>query len=270
MSYSRNWLEQAGSEDSHGRAVWALGTVVGRSPEPSRSGLARELLNVALPPVREFSSPRAWAYTLLGINEYLRAFRGDSVAQSLRQTLVEKLQGLYERNATPGWTWFEESLTYSNARLSQAMITSGAAMGSEEVTSVGLRSLNWLAESQLSAEGHFEPIGSNGFYRKGMVKARFDQQPLEAAAMVSASLDALRVSGDARWARYGRSAFDWFLGHNHLRQPLYDASTGGCHDGLHEERLNQNQGAESTLSFLIALLELRSAEAARLAGAGKE
>jgi glycosyltransferase involved in cell wall biosynthesis len=267
MSYSRRWLEDTGSEDSHGRAVWALGAVVGRSAEPSRRGLARELLQAALPPLTSFSSPRAWAYSLLGINEYLRAFRGDSNAQAVRQALVDKLCGLHHVHSTPDWPWFEDSLTYSNARLSQALIASGDAMGSEEVTSLGLRTLAWLTEMQISSEGLFAPIGSNGFYERGGAKALFDQQPVEAAGMVSACFEALRVSGDTRWARHGRRAFDWFLGHNHLRLPLYDASTGGCRDGLHEDRCNENQGAESTLSFLMALLELRSADTSRVAGA---
>ena len=267
MSYSRRWVEEVGSEDSHGRAVWALGAVVGRSGEPSRHGLARELFQAALPPLTSFSSPRAWAYSLLGINEYLRAFRGDSGAQSLRQALVEKLCGLYQRHATPDWPWFEDSLTYSNARLSQALIASGEAMGADEVSSIGLKTLSWLAEVQISAEGHFAPVGSNGFHQKGSVKAEFDQQPVEAAGMVSACLDALRLTGDARFAQHGRRAFDWFLGHNHLRLPLYDASTGGCRDGLHQERCNENQGAESTLSFLMSLLELRNADTSRIAGA---
>jgi glycosyltransferase involved in cell wall biosynthesis len=267
MSYARRWLEDIGSEDSHGRAVWALGAVVGRSAEPSRQGLARELFHAALPPVTAFSSPRAWAYCLLGINEYLRAFRGDSGAQSVRQTLVEKLTQLYQRHATPDWPWFEDSLTYSNARISQALIASGEAMGSEEVSALGLRTLAWLAENQTSAEGLFAPVGSNGFHHKGSKKAEFDQQPVEAGGMVSACLEALRVSGDARWAESGRRAFDWFLGHNHLRLPLYDASTGGCRDGLHQDRRNENQGAESTLSFLISLLEMRSADTSRVSKA---
>jgi glycosyltransferase involved in cell wall biosynthesis len=258
MSYSRRWVEDVGSEDSHGRAVWALGTVIGRSGEPSRQGLARELFQAALPALARFSSPRAWAYSLLGFDEYLRAFRGDSTVQALRQTLVDKLCGLYAVHATPEWPWFEDFLTYANARLPQALIVSGEAMGAAEVSTLGLRSLSWLAEAQVSREGYFAPVGSNGFHRKGATKADFDQQPVEAGAMVSACLDALRVSGDARWTTYGRRAFDWFLGHNHLRLPLYDASTGGCRDGLHPERCNENQGAESTLSFLVALLELRN------------
>ncbi|HYQ14316.1 MAG TPA: glycosyltransferase family 4 protein [Polyangiaceae bacterium] len=265
MSYGRLWLEDIGSEDSHGRAVWALGAVVGRSAEPSRQGLARELFLAALPPLTSFSSPRAWAYSLLGINEYLRAFRGDSGAESLRQALVDKLVALHGVHATPDWPWFEEFLTYSNARLSQALIVSGEAMGNAQLSRVGLETLGWLAEMQISAEGHFAPVGSNGFHHKGAIKAEFDQQPVEAGAMVSACLDALRVSGDARWTKYGRRAFDWFLGHNHLRLPLYDASTGGCRDALHRDRRNENQGAESTLSFLLALSELRSQDVSSVA-----
>jgi len=267
MSYSRTWLEETGSEDSHGRAVWALGTVVGRCPEPGRQFLARELFHAALPPVSRFSSPRAWAYSLLGINEYLRAFGGDSLVEALRRSLVGELRRLFEQNRTPDWLWFEESLTYENARLSQALIVSGEATHDEATCGIGLDSLDWLASKQLSAEGLFSPVGNNGFFTKGTEKADFDQQPVEAAAMVSASLDALRVSKDPRWARCGRSAFDWFLGYNHLRLSLYDASTGGCRDGLHIERVNENQGAESTLSFLTALLELRSANASARLGA---
>ncbi|HYJ09171.1 MAG TPA: glycosyltransferase family 4 protein [Polyangiaceae bacterium] len=266
MSYARHWLEDVGSEDSHGRALWALGTVAARAGEPSRQGLARQLFQLALPALTTFTSPRAWAHALLGINEYLRAFPDDASARALRLELVEKLCALYRRHATPEWQWFEDSLAYDNARLSQALIASGEAVGSEEVSSIGLRTLDWLAVAQSSSDGYFSPIGSNGFHSKGGVKAQFDQQPLEAAAMVSASLDALRVSGDARWSRYGRSAFDWFLGQNHLGLPLYDAATGGCRDGLHRERPNENQGAESTLSFLMALLDVRNASAAGGAG----
>lgn len=269
MSYSRRWVEDVGSEDSHGRAVWALGAVVGRSAEPSRTGLARELFQAALPPLPSFSSPRAWAYALLGINEYLKAFRGESGAESLRQILVDKLCGLHGVHATKDWPWFEGSLTYSNSRLPQALIVSGEAMGLEEVTRLGLRTLAWLSDAQVSAQGQFAPIGSNGFHHRGSVKAEFDQQPVEAGGMVSACVDALRVSGDARWALDGRRAFDWFLGQNHLGLPLYDDSTGGCRDGLHQERCNENQGAESSLSFLLALQELRSQDVASLAKASK-
>jgi hypothetical protein len=260
MSYSRLWLEECGSEDSHGRALWALGAVVGRASEPGRQSLSGDLFHRALPPVEQFASPRAWAYTLLGIDEYLRAFQGDSNVEAVRKALAERLLDLYRRTSDLAWPWFEDRLTYCNARLSQALMVSGKRMEQEEMTLVGLRSLDWLASLQCSEDGCFAPIGSDGFYVRGKSKAAFDQQPVEACAMVSACLDAHRVTGQVRWAQQARRAFNWFLGHNVLKEPLYDPRTGGCRDGLHADRPNQNQGAESTLSFLIALLEMRAAD----------
>ena len=260
MSYARRWTEDQGSEDSHGRAVWALGTVVGRSIDPGRRTLGGDLFHAALPVVERFTSPRAWAFVLLGIDEYLRAFQGDSSVQSMRRTVAEQLLGLFGRTSQPDWPWFEDRVTYDSARLSQALIASGSWMNNEEMLSVGLRSLEWLATIQRSDDGYFAPIGSNGFFRRGGPKAGFDQQPIEAYAMVSASLEARRATGDGRWTEHARRAFSWFLGQNHLQQPLYDPSTGGCRDGLHRDRPNENQGGESTLSFQLALLEMRSLE----------
>ena len=262
MSYDRQWLEEYGSEDSHGRAIWALGTVVGRSNDPGKQSLGGHLFHTALPAVATFTSPRAWAFTLLGIDEYLRAFQGDRSVQSVRRTLAERLLDLSRRSGSAEWPWFEDRLTYSNARLPQALLVSGGRMGNEEMTAVATCSLAWLASIQCAEDGSFAPIGSNGFYRRGAPKALFDQQPLEACGMVSACLDAGRVTGEARWAEHARRAFGWFLGENHLQATLYDATTGGCRDGLHPDRVNENQGAESTLSFLMALAEMRSADKA--------
>jgi hypothetical protein len=208
--------------------------------------------------VRGFSSPRAWAYALLGIDEYLRAFQGDSTVTALRADLAERLLGLFQRTNRPDWPWFEDSVTYCNARLPQALIVSGAQMHRQDMIDVGLRALEWLVSVQTSPEGEFAAIGSDGFYQRGAVPAAFDQQPVEACATAAACLDAGRVSGDARWTEHGRRAFNWFLGQNHLHQWLYDASTGGCRDGLHRDRINRNQGAEATLSFLMALCDVRA------------
>jgi glycosyltransferase involved in cell wall biosynthesis len=262
MSYSRHWIEEVGSEDSHGRALWALGTVVGRSNDPGRQSLAGLLFHDGLPAVATFKSPRAWAYTLIGIDEYLRAFQGDRDVQTFRRQLSERLLGLYRAASSPEWPWFEDQVTYCNARLSQALIASGAWMENEEMVGAGLRSLDWLVSIQRSDDDYFAPIGSDGFYRRGGPRAFFDQQPVEAGALVSACLEAQRVTGDAAWSGHARHAFNWFLGQNQLQQPLYDAGTGGCRDGLHADRVNENQGAESTLSFLLALLALRSADRA--------
>jgi glycosyltransferase involved in cell wall biosynthesis len=260
MSYSREWQEQCGSEDSHGRALWALGTVVGRSIDPGRQSLSGDLFHAALPAVSEFSSPRAWAFALIGIDEYLRAFQGDSNVQAVRLALTERLFTLFRANEGEGWPWFEDRLTYCNARLSQALLLSGARMGREDLVAAGLRSLGWLLSVQRSADGYFAPVGSNGFFPRGAQKAAFDQQPVEASGTVSACIDARRVTNDERWTAHARRAFNWYLGQNQLHQALYDVTTGGCRDGLHVDRVNENQGAESTLSFLLALLEMRSSE----------
>ena len=265
FSYSRRWTEERGSEDSHGRALWALGTLVGRAREPDRQSHGGSLFQGALPAVIRFTSPRAWAYSLLGIDEYLRAFQGDRSVQAVRQDLAGRLLAMYESVAAPSWPWFEDRLTYCNARLSQALLVSGAGMEHEPMKAVGLRSLEWLVAVQTSDDGCFAPIGSNGFYVRGGPRASYDQQPVEACAMVSACREAHRLTGQAVWADHARRAFDWFLGHNVLKRPLHDAATGGCRDGLHADRVNENQGAEATLSYLLALLEMRAADRVELA-----
>jgi glycosyltransferase involved in cell wall biosynthesis len=256
MSYARRWTEECGSEDSHGRALWALGAVVGRSSEPGRQSLSRHLFHAALPVVSEFDSPRGWALALLGIHEYLRAFQGESSVEALQRLLAERLLGRFQAKGSGDWPWCEDSVTYDNPRLPQALIVSGSRLENPEMIAVGLRSLGWLAQIQRAQDGTFEPIGSNGFYPRASDKAHFDQQPLEACAMVSACLEAWRASGDERWTREMRGAFRWFLGENQLQHSLYDPATGGCRDGLHPDRPNENQGAESTLSFLMALAEM--------------
>jgi glycosyltransferase involved in cell wall biosynthesis len=259
LGYDRRWNEAEGSEDSHGRALWGLGTVLGRSSDQGLRSAAGRLFEFSLPAVMEFTSPRAWAYTLLGIQEYLNSYAGDRDAQKVRSVLARRLLEMYESIWRLDWKWFEDVVAYGNARLSQAMLLVGSACADDRMVSVGLESLDWLMETQrCETNGHFVPIGSQGFYRQGGEKARFDQQPIEAAGAVSACLQAYRVTRDRRWRDRAWLAFNWFLGDNDLQVPLYDSVTGGCRDGLHPDRANQNQGAESTLSFLMALLEMRS------------
>jgi len=259
LGYDRRWNEPVGSEDCHGRALWALGTVLGISEDRGLRGAAGRLFELSLPAVVEFSSPRAWAYSLLGIQEYLSSFPGDRDAQRVRSGLSRRLLEMYESIQRPDWKWFENVLAYGNARLPQSLLVAGAACSDDRMICAGLESLDWLSNIQhCETNGHFVPIGSEGFYRKDAEKARFDQQPLEAAGAVSACLQAFRVTGDSCWRSEAWSAFNWFLGDNDLQLPLYDSATGGCRDGLHPDRANENQGAESTLSFLMALLEMRS------------
>jgi glycosyltransferase involved in cell wall biosynthesis len=259
LSYSRRWKEAEGSEDCHGRALWALGTVLGRSDNQGLRGAAGRLFELSLPAVMEFTSPRAWAYSLLGIQEYLDSYPGDRDAQKIRSTLGRQLLEMFESVRNVDWKWFENVLAYGNARLPQAMLLAGAAGNDDRMVSAGLEALNWLTRTQrCEINHHFVPIGSQGFYRQDGDKARFDQQPIEAGGAVSACLQAYRVTGDGQWRSEAWSAFNWFLGDNDLQLPLYDSVTGGCRDGLHPDRANENQGAESTLSFLMALLEMRS------------
>ncbi|HUY78822.1 MAG TPA: glycosyltransferase family 4 protein [Ktedonobacterales bacterium] len=265
LSYDGRWLEEQGSEDSHGRALWALGATIGRSANPGRVGLANTLFTRALPAVLDCTSPRTWAFTLLGVADYLKRFGGDRRAQRIRDELAGRLMRLYEETSTADWPWFEDRLTYDNASLPRALLVSGAAMGRADYVEVALTAMTWLARVQSGERGQFTPIGCRGFSLRGEQRARFDQQPIEAYATVAASLDAYRVTGDVEWRRQAQTAFGWFLGNNDLRIPLFDAATGACYDGLQPDGVNQNQGAESTLAFLLASLELRLVEAESVA-----
>lgn len=260
MSFDRRWLDEQGSEDCHGRALWALGVGVGRSPFRTFQMMAGQLFARALPVVIGFTSPRAWAFGLMGIHEYLRRLDGDSLVNQTREALTSRLMGLIEKNARPDWYWFETELSYDNAKLAHSLIESGRATGQQAVMEQGLRALRWLNEIQISEKGHFRPIGSNGFYARGGPRANFDQQPIEAHAMTSACLEAYRATSDYWWYEQAQRAFDWFLGWNDLGLELYSPESGGCGDGLHVDRVNGNQGAESTLAFLLSLAEMRQAQ----------
>ena len=263
LSYERQWQEPEGSEDSHGRALWGLGTVLGRTKDAGLRGAAGRLFELAVPAAIEFKSPRACAFALLGLQEYLESFPGDRAALNVADALANRLLDSYHANRSADWKWFENVLAYSNARLPQALIRAGMRSENEAMVSAGLEALDWLATVQrCEIKGHFVPIGSHGFYSTKTEKARFDQQPVEACAAVSAFLQAYRATGKGRWRKEAWTAFNWFLGDNDLQIALYDPTTGGCRDGLHPDRANENQGAESTLSFLMALLEMRKLEEA--------
>jgi glycosyltransferase involved in cell wall biosynthesis len=262
MDYQRNWLEEKGSDDSQGRTLWALGTVLGHSNTPAMQNMAGWVFEKSLPAVLNTTSPRAWAFALIGINEYLQRFAGDRTITQVREELAGRLLDLYRKNRSDTWRWYEQSLTYCNAALPHALLMCGHGIPNIDMAEAGLESLRWLAGLQRADEagGHFVPIGSNGFYQRGGVRARFDQQPVEAQAMVSACLETHRITADKNWYKEARRAFDWFLGRNDLDLPIFDPTTGGCRDGLHADRPNENQGAESSLAFLQAVLELRLAE----------
>ncbi|MCR4417319.1 MAG: glycosyltransferase family 4 protein [Ignavibacteria bacterium] len=256
MNFERKWIEEVGSDDSQGRAVWALGTVVGKSSRKNLQIWATQLFNEAIQIIPDLTSPRAWAFGLLGINEYLHKMSGDRLVLSIRDLLVDKLMKLYSNVADADWKWFENYLTYDNAKISQALIVSGYDMRNSEVLSVGIETLKWLINQQLTEKGNFSPIGSEGWFTRGGEKARYDQQPVSTCDAVLACAEAYRITGDEDWYELSRLIFEWFFGKNDLGLPLYDATTGGCYDALQMDRVNLNQGAESTLSFFIALAQI--------------
>lgn len=261
MTHGRAWLEEAGSEDSHGRAVWALGTGCSRTRNDGHRMLCVQVFQQAVAVLEGFTSPRGWSFAMLGIHEYLKAFPGDLRMHRLLQSLGQRLLALWKRSSRRDWRWFEHILSYDNARIAQALIVSGSRMPGSDSLKVGLESLEWLAGIQTTSAGHFRPIGSNGFYPRKGERADYDQQPVEAQAMVSACLEAWRVTSRPAWKKEAQRAFEWFLGGNDLGLPLFDTATGGCCDGLQPTRLNVNQGAESSLAFSLSLAEMLAAEA---------
>jgi glycosyltransferase involved in cell wall biosynthesis len=257
MSFDRRWLEDRGSEDSHGRTLWALGECARADVSVSRRRWATALFAEALATVESFTSPRAWAFTLLGLDSYCAVTAGDAAARRIRHVLAEKLLIILSRVETKDWVWFEDGLSYDNARLSQALIVTGHSTRTPAYTEAGLRSLRWLMTLQTTPAGLFRPVGTQGFGEQRQAPRAFDQQPLEATAMISACLAAWRADGDAAWRADAARAFGWFLGDNDLTLPLVDLETGSCRDGLHPDRANENRGGESALSYLLGLAEVR-------------
>ena len=260
MSFDRRWLETTGSDDAHGRALWALGVCVGRSRQRPLKNWASNLFEKALPAILDTTSPRGWAFALLGLHEFLRHLGGQRQARAARDHLSRRLAECYSKSTTPDWLWFEPILAYDNAKLPHALIVSGRTMGDVSMRDLGLQALEWLMKQQTDARGYFAPIGSNGFYPQGGERAEYDQQPLEAQATVSACLEAYSTTRDERWMEEALRAFRWFLGSNKLGEQVCDYATGGCRDGVHLDRVNQNEGAESTLAYLLALVEIKARE----------
>jgi hypothetical protein len=257
MGYGRNWLEPRGSEDSHGRTLWALGECARSDRHPARQRWARGLFLSALPPVETFSSPRARAFALLGLDGYCEVADQDSNAAVVRIRLARKLSAELDAVTTPDWVWFEDELAYDNARLPQALIVTGMATDTPGLTQAGLRALTWLMALQKAPSGCFRPVGTEGFGVSRRLPQAFDQQPVEAAATIAACIAAWRATDDGTWASDAARAFRWFLGDNDLGVALADPGTGGCCDGLHFDRRNENNGAESILSYLLGLADIR-------------
>ncbi len=269
MSYERRWLEDSGSEDSHGRTLWALAECARNDTDPSRRIWAAALFKTALPVVEGFSSPRAWAFSLLGLDAYCILEVGDLFANGMRKLLADRLMALFLASQRKDWLWFEDVLAYDNARLPQALIQTGLATHTPRYVEVGLRSLRWLMSLQTTSSGSFRPVGSKSFGKIRHKPDAFDQQPVEACATISACLAAWRADKAAEWLVGATRAFGWFMGENDLQTALIDADTGSCSDGLHPDRPNENKGAESVLSYLLGRMEMRQFMATAVTGRTK-
>ena len=261
MQYNRAWLEEVGSEDSHARTVWGLGKAYRQAPTNDIQDLSESIIRKAMPAVESFEYIRPWAYAILGIEEYLRVAQDDFASQ-LHERMATRLFDIYREHATSDWPWWEDWLTWGNAKLPHAMMNAGVAMGREDMVAASLESLRWLLEIQTAEDGHLSIIGNDGWYLKGKPRSQYAQQPIEAKALVQACLAAAWATGDGYWTDQAVRCFQWFTGRNDAGLPLYNAETGGGNDGLESYGVNANQGAESTLAYLMSVLELHHYDAA--------
>lgn len=277
MGYDRQWTEEIGSEDAHGRALWALGTASALVPGEGLISFSVHLFGQALDATESFTSPRAWAFALIGMSDYLRRYDGDTRVRRFRALLAQRLYNLFHKNAAPNWPWCEDILTYDNATLPHALILGGQWIPDGDMVRQGLESLDWLYRLHLNQEGGISLIGNQGWMRRSGERARFSQQAVDAMALVEACAEAFRCTQDPLWRTRARTCFDWFLGGNDTQSVIYDYHTGGCRDGLEPDGPNLNEGAESTLAWLVSALTMqdlsRSAvvvETSRKRMAGKE
>ncbi|PVB62773.1 glycosyltransferase family 4 protein [Labrenzia sp. 011] len=261
MDYQRSWLEKEGSQDSHGRALWSLGRVAADTDDHGVRVWATTLADQVIPASERLDAPRAMAFSVLGLTSYLTVYPGHRPAQRLLQSFANRLHDMLIRERRGGWDWFEPDLSYDNARLPEALIRAGSQLSRTEMVSDGLAALTWLADVQTSENHEFRPVGTESFGIAYKRPRPFDQQPLEAWAMIDACSAAYAVSPDPAWPLRAEAAFNWYLGRNDLGLRLATA-TQGCYDGLQVDRVNLNQGAESILSFQLAALSLRQLQAA--------
>lgn len=251
MDYRRNWLERQGSQDSHGRGLWALGRVVAGTDDHGVKLWATALTERVIPASRKLTFPRARAFAILGLASWLSVYPGHRAARALLERFASDLHALLLRERQEGWIWFEPDLAYDNARLPEALIVAGRLLGNADMVQDGVAALDWLAEVQTGDNGIFRPVGTESFGRNHEMPRPFDQQPLEAWATVDACEAAFRATNSPVWINRAEVAFDWYLGRNDLGLRMATPN-GGCFDGLQVDRANMNQGAESILAVQFA------------------
>jgi hypothetical protein len=248
MSYDRRWLEDVGSEDSNGRTLWALGTTASRGPDVALKTWAKTLYDQTIGSIASLGSVRTRAFAMLGAAAFLET-RKDPASETLLRDGIAMLSGLLARNSRPDWAWFEIVLSYDNTRIPEALIRAGLALGDEGAVATGLETLEWIATQTSGHDGMFQPIGSASFGKPGEAPTLFDQQPLEAWAMIEACALSWQVTRDEIWLKRAQAAHDWFLGRNTLGVPIVDPDSGECGDGLTPVAVNANNGAESVIAW---------------------
>jgi hypothetical protein len=261
MDYGRHWLDAPHTGDHLGRAVWALGAVIADEPVREEADPCLRLLTDMQPWLEGAGTPRETAYTIIGLT---RPVISDlpTPLQRLLDTLTDRLCKAYDEHRREGWLWFEDSLTYDNGRLPQALIAAGARLKNDKIIERGVEALGWYADQCLINGETIRLVGNR--WRRADEPMRpwaeeGDEQPIDAAALVEALIEASTYTGRPEYGHQAVRAFEWFLGRNNKGIPVYDFASGGCHDGLGPDGLNPNEGAESTLAYLQALLALESA-----------
>jgi glycosyltransferase involved in cell wall biosynthesis len=254
MNYDRTWEEEIGSEECNGRVLYTLGYMINKPPNDSILAIAKNLFEKSINNVQEFTHPRGFAYIIMGCLFYLKRFSGAREVNEICKDFAERLSQQYIKYSSEGWEWFEPKASYNNSRLCQALLMAGRYLNNELYKKQGLESLEWLYNVQLNNEKNFiSLIGNKGWLIKGKQKAKYDQQPIEIPPLIDSCYQAYLITGNRKWITRIGVLFSWFLGNNDRQEALYDYHTGGCHDGLTSSMINQNQGAESTLSWLLAL-----------------
>lgn len=256
MSFDRKFLDDVGSEDAFGRAIWAIGYTLAQAPKDAYFRVAHQIFFKAVPQFERLQSIRSIANTIFGLYHYLKSHRTDDGMMELTHRLAHRLLREYEVHRHDDWHWFESLLAYDNALLPLAMLRAGELLNNALFRQVGFESMAFLEKHTMS-RGHLSLVGNEGWFKRDGMISQFDQQPVDAMATVLLFLEVYTNTGDPHYLRSVQTAFMWFLGENDLRMSLYDAETGGCGDGLERDGVNRNQGAESTLAYLISHLAVQ-------------
>jgi hypothetical protein len=257
LSYDRRFLDDVGSDDSLGRTLWACGCVINSNLDEEKKLLSKEVFDKALPHALNSTSPRAKAFTVLGLSQYQRSYPKDQALSGRMIELIEQLLKLYGQESSPDWHWFEAYLTYCNSRLPQALFEGYKRIRDETYLQVAKESFNFILKVQMS-NGMFVPIGNKDWYKKGGLRAIYDQQSVEASCMVETAVAAFQATRKSHFRTVARTVFAWYLGKNIKGLSVYNLDTGGCYDGLNPDGLNLNQGAEATVTYLLARLEMET------------